>query len=458
MKKALKFILGLILILLIGIYFFGAYFYRSYFLPKTIVNGKDLSLTKKSDLYDNYNGIWKDYKINIISRDGKEDLDVSKFDYKDELLPNQDIKQPSFYWFLQSLYKKEYELKHRATYDISKFDQSVDDLKIVKNQNTPPQDAKIVYENNNFKIEDEVLGNTVDVSKLKSSIMKHLKDENKDVNLEKENIYYMPKIKSDDKGLLSLLNEYKSLFKLKIIYNFQDRKETLTGQDLIKLFHRTEDMKLVPDDAKVKNYIKSLALKYDTFKGTRDFNATGIGLVRVQGGIYGWSTEIKKTSEELIKALNERKDKELTPVYRTVAVNRAVNDLGNSYIEVDLARQNAWLYKDGKLILETKIVTGNPGENNATPTGTHKIWSRERDRFLTGDNYRSHVNYWLPITWTGVGLHDASWRSSFGGNIYITGGSHGCINIPPSVMPKLFDNTFVGMPVVIYDSRTQKIS
>lgn len=40
----------------------------------------------------------------------------------------------------------------------------------------------------------------------------------------------------------------------------------------------------------------------------------------------------------------------------------------------------------------------------------------------------------------------------------MTGGSHGCINIPPSVMPKLFDNTFVGMPVVIYDSRTQKIS
>lgn len=88
-------------------------------------------------------------------------------------------------------------------------------MKIVKNQNTPPQDAKIVYENNNFKIEDEVLGNTVDVSKLKSSIMKHLKDENKDVNLEKENIYYMPKIKSDDKGLLSLLNEYKSLFQTK---------------------------------------------------------------------------------------------------------------------------------------------------------------------------------------------------------------------------------------------------
>ncbi|WP_308533481.1 L,D-transpeptidase family protein [uncultured Peptoniphilus sp.] len=458
MRKTFKFILIFILLLFIVVYFIGAYFFSTYFLPKTFINGKDFSLQKKDDLYKTYNGIWDDYEITLKGREGEDKLKVSDFSYKDELLPNQDLYQPSIYWFLSSLYKKEYELKHRAIYSIEDFDRTVNNLDIVKNQNQKPEDAKVIYEDGKFSIKEEILGNTLKERDLKESILRHLREENKIIDLEEEKIYLEPSLKSDDSDLQKLLDEYKTLDKITISFNFEDRKEVLDHQKLINLYKRENNRDLVPSEEKVVAYVNNLSVKYDTFGGKRIFPATGIGNVLVTGGIYGWSTDIKKTSELLLNALSERKNKELVPVYRTTALHRSENDLGNSYIEIDLARQNVWLYKDGNLVLETKVVTGNPNNENATPTGTQKIWSRERDRFLTGADYKSFVNYWLPINWKGIGLHDAPWRSEFGEDLYLKKGSHGCINVPPEIMPKLYENTFNGMPVIVYDSNSQKIS
>src|SRR5699024_5856960 len=124
--------------------------------------------------------------------------------------------------------------------------------------------------------------------------------------------------------------------------------------------------------------------------------------------------------EELVKALEGTKTVEIKPQYKLDAQSRKVNDIGNSYVEIDIARQHMWIYRDGNLVLETDIVTGNPNKGNGTPTGVGKIWSRERDRYLSGEGYKSHVNYWLPFNWSGCGIHDSSWRSDYGKNIYLS--------------------------------------
>lgn len=206
------------------------------------------------------------------------------------------------------------------------------------------------------------------------------------------------------------------------------------------------------------NFVEKLAAKYDTFRTSRIFNATGIGTVKVDGGIYGWITDRQKTKDEIIAALKRDEPVTIKPIYRQDAVSRTVDDVGNTYIEVDLARQKLWYYNKGNLEIETDIVSGNPTLGNGTPTGTDRIWSRERNRYLTGETYRSKVSYWLPINWSGVGLHDADWRSTFGGKIYLSGGSHGCVNVPPAVMKNLYPKTFNGMPVIVYDSTRQKIA
>ena len=62
---------------------------------------------------------------------------------------------------------------------------------------------------------------------------------------------------------------------------------------------------------------------------------------------------------------------------------------------------------------------------------------------------RQPVSYWMPFNGN-IGMHDASWRSSFGGDIYKTNGSHGCINLPVSVAQELYGYVEKGTPVICY--------
>ena len=65
------------------------------------------------------------------------------------------------------------------------------------------------------------------------------------------------------------------------------------------------------------------------------------------------------------------------------------------------------------------------------------------------DGYRTEVTYWMPF-YEGQGLHDASWRSAFGGNIYLTNGSHGCVNMPPYAAEAVYNNIEAGVAIIIY--------
>ena len=296
------------------------------------------------------------------------------------------------------------------------------------------------------------------MDEFKNSILGHFGDLKGELDLAGENLYQEPKITKDSEYIKNQLASYKDVYKKKIIFDFDDRKEEVTGQGIIAIYSKADDGTLALDEEKLKHFVERLAAKYDTYRTSRIFNSTGLGLMKVDGGIYGWLTDRKATREKIKEALAKEEPVTIKPAYRQDAVSRKVDDVGKTYIEVDLARQKLWYYKDGALQLETNVVTGNPTKGNGTPTGTDRIWSRERDRYLTGETYRSKVSYWAPINWSGVGLHDASWRSSFGGNIYKSGGSHGCINIPVPVMKNLFPQTFTGMPVIVYNSATQRVN
>lgn len=457
MRRAFKFSLYFIIFILLSIYILGFYVFSKVFLPNSRINGKDVSFTKLSEFYNTYNSNYDKFELTLIERDGREQIKVSDFDYKDKLEPGQSINQKSFYWAFYFLIPKDYELKHKITYDREKLEKCINKLKLSTDEMIQPKDAKIIFKNNKFIIEKEVLGNRINRKLLLKKILDHVYDKKEIINLEEEKIYISPNLYASDVKLNNLLAQMNKLNSFEVTYNFDDRKEILKNEELVKLYVENKDGLLVPDIDKVKSYVYLLSNKYDTFRKDRNFYATGIGMVRTSGGIYGWSTNIDETTKQLVKALEETKTVTLEPVYKLTAQSRKKNDLGSAYIEIDLARQHMWLYKDGKLIMETDIVSGNPSTGNATPTGVGKIWTREKDRFLTGDDYKSHVNYWLPFNWSGCGLHDSDWRSEYGKDLYITNGSHGCINTPPDLMHQLFENTFVGMPVVVYDSNTQII-
>lgn len=129
---------------------------------------------------------------------------------------------------------------------------------------------------------------------------------------------------------------------------------------------------------------------------------------------------------------------------------RDTYNIGDTYVEIDMTNQMLYYYQDGICALSTQIVTGNTSNGHATPQGVFKVLNKVRDTNLIGKDYVSHVDYWVPIIGNSIGIHDATWRSRFGGDIFETGGSHGCINVPLENMKILYPILTVGTPVVAF--------
>ena len=182
--------------------------------------------------------------------------------------------------------------------------------------------------------------------------------------------------------------------------------------------------------------MQHLASTYNTYGDVRNFKTSKGDTVKIGGGDYGWTINKAKEKEEILKDLKNGKPVEREPVYEQTAIQSGTDDIGDTYIELDYTNQHMWFYKKGKLVLESDFVSGNLNRNNGSPDGVFKIVYRQKDATLVGENYASNVKYFMPFAYN-VGLHDASWRSTFGGEIYKTSGSHGCINLPEKIAKKL---------------------
>ena len=137
-----------------------------------------------------------------------------------------------------------------------------------------------------------------------------------------------------------------------------------------------------------------------------------------------------------------------------VPVANRPNPYGHTCVEVSIGEQMVYIYQGTELYLSTACVTGKTSAGRNTPVGNFSIYSKETNRYLQGLNadgsrYKSYVEFWMPF-YKGYGLHDASWRGAFGGNIYVNSGSHGCVNMPRDAAAALFQIAYVGMPVYVH--------
>ncbi len=145
--------------------------------------------------------------------------------------------------------------------------------------------------------------------------------------------------------------------------------------------------------------------------------------------------------------------------YSHKAKGTSDNDLGDVYVEISIDRQTMWCYKNGQLVVETPVVTGDISkEGRATPkNGCWPIFWKTTEYTMKGPKdangqpeYTAFVHYWMPFN-GGVGIHDlASRGNNFGGDIYKTNGSHGCINTPLEAAKTIYETVSVGTPVIVY--------
>lgn len=439
----------MILSVLIGVYFSCTLYYKNRFPRNVYINKVNIGgmTLKKADKKLEKADSWD--QITIKSNE-EEFLEIgsAEIDYKYIGIPDlpeifyEENKQN---WFLAIFNDAEYTTPILFDYNKDKLKQMIDGIEELDKELS---NANIIYSTslNEFVIEAQSYEIKLTKEEIFDLVDQAISKGYKEVNLEKN--IEQPAIFEDNKLLIASKDKANEYLKMKIKYDFGDREELIDGP-VLKDFISFNGTDLDIDRAEVKDYVARLARKYDTFGSNRKFKTSSGEVITTNGGSYGWLTHRTKTIDALIEQLKSGQDKTMEPIYSYEALIRNSDEIGDSYLEIDLKEQMVYVYINGKLKIKTEIVTGNIAKGNDTPTGVFPVNYKETDAILKGENYTSPVNYWIPFN-KNIGLHDASWRSEFGGDIYENKGSNGCVNLPLNTAKTIFDLVYPGMPVIVH--------
>ena len=449
MNKKIVIVVLLILAILVGGYFSGVSYYKDKFPSNVYVNKINVGGMTLKDADKELGKTDKWNKI-VIKTDAEKLLEINakEIDYKyngSPELPKIFNEQDRWKWFLAMFKDSAYTTPISSDYNKDKIKEMIDGLSGLDKE---PVNAKAVYSenSNDFVIEPHSSAIKVSKEQLFNLVSEGINKRDDEVNIEKYRV--QPNIFADDKSLVAAKDKANQSLNMKLKYDFEDREEII-DKSLLKDWIVIKEKEVDVDSAKVKEYVDELAKKYDTYGKGRAFKTSTGENITTSGGTYGWMTHRGKTTAELINHIKSGESKTIKPVYSYKALTRKTDDIGNSYVEIDLKQQMVSVYVDGQLRIQTPTVTGNVSKGYNTPPGVFPLNYKTKDAVLRGDNYASPVKYWMPFNGN-IGLHDADWRDSFGEDIYKDSGSHGCVNLPPSNTKTIFDSVYPGMPVIVH--------
>ncbi|MBE5842812.1 MAG: hypothetical protein E7302_01375 [Butyrivibrio sp.] len=452
--KIAFFLLSLVLVAYLGV----AVYFTKHFLFNTYVNEIPAYNLTAADIEKAVVDELKNYKLTINSRGGLTDV-ISSDDIQLTLQMDDQfteaLKQLKPFAWPKYLFTETYlTTDNIVVYSDDVLSDFVDGLSVFSEENIKaPVDAHLSEEagDDGFYVVAEDPGQTPLKEKVKECISSALDVLEPEVTLG-DDCYLEAGIKSDDVELGTLCENLNKYCKAKILYQFGEDEIVVDGVTIRELCD-IDGTNVALNKDKVRDFVNSLARKYDTFGKTRTLiNHEGEEVV-IEGGDYGWWMDRGTETSELMEAISSGEQTTRTPVYFGTAAEYGDTDWGDSYVEVDLSAQHLWVYDGGRVVEESDFVSGCVNLGRTTPRGTYGITYKERDATLVGENYSSPVKYWMPFNGN-VGMHDASWRSEFGGELYVAGGSHGCLNLPTDKAASIFDIVSKGEAVLVYGGKT----
>ena len=453
-KNSITFIIIITIFTLLIIYLLISIYFKNHFFIGTYINGVNVSFktVEEADnelLNESYN-----YVLEIRERNNVvEYIEGYKinFEYKrNNKIDELKKKQNGFLWPKFLLVQNVYNINNVYTYEKSLLDEEFNKLLCFTKENIiEPLDACFHYNGTEYEIIKEVYGNKVNKDYLHAYILNSVLIGRETIDLEEINAYEYPDFISTSEKVIEVQKQLNTFVSTIVYYSFDNEIEVLDGNIINEWLEVDQFMNVVFNEKKIKEYLKDLSIKYDTYGNTRNFKTTTGKIVEVVGGNYGWKIDKNKEFDELINNIKSGKIIKKEPLYIQKAWGTRENDIGNTYVEINLTNQYLWFYKNGELIVQGDVVTGNVSRGNATPQGTYILNYKQKDATLKGAGYSSNVKYWMPFN-CNIGIHDASWRGSFGGAIYKSDGSHGCVNTPEYLAKKIYENIEPGTPIVCY--------
>lgn len=264
-----------------------------------------------------------------------------------------------------------------------------------------------------------------------------------------------PVIKDEDEAVTQALAQVNTMNTVALTYTFTAEDTTSTHEipaDIIRSFISLGNDSVTPgiNYNALESYVAELSETYSASSTKGNFKTTGGGTVGLTVSYNGVYVDQDSLVEDIATCIMEGTSGTRTAPFQAAGIRTM--PYGGTYIEVNLDAQKLWFYKYGECILTSNLVSGKVSAEWFTPNGVFSIYAKEESTYLVGEDYRTFVNYWMPF-YGGYGLHDATWRGSFGGDIYVYGGSHGCVNLPLSSASKIYNNAPVGTKVIVYGGR-----
>lgn len=445
--------IAIIIASLMLIYLVFSFYFVNHFFFNTVINGVNISLKTYQEADNIISSYVDNYKLELFEREKEKEAitgqDVQmQYNNKNAVL-KVFKSQYSFRWIGSIFKKQKYYIDDLFAYNKQSLQAKITQLNCLNKYIIEPQNVSFKYTGGFYLAMPEVYGNKIQKDKFFEAVeMGILKGETRLI-LDEKGCYENPKYLLNSNKTFetkNLLNKYAAT---KINYILRYQNEVLDGDTINKWLRVNENLDIEIDEKAIKAYIQGLSKKYDTVGVARNFKASINRIVEVKGGSYGWKTDCNAEAKVLLENIKHGQLLEREPMYTQMALSRDENDIGDTYVEINITRQHLWFYKGGKLITQGDIVTGNPNKGNSTTVGTYMLNYKQKGSTLRGHNYEADVTYWMPFNGN-IGLHDASWRSSFGGQIYKKNGTHGCVNAPLYLAKTVYENIEEGTPIICY--------
>lgn len=441
-------------VLLLIVYLGMAIYFKNHFIFRTEINGWKVGGMTVAEVEEKIGDHVEDYLLTVYDRNGEKEHIYGK-DISCKYVPDGAVekllkKQNPFGWVASVFKHKEEKATLTMEYQEDLIVEIVKDMSFFKEENiTEPQDAQILLGEDGYYIEPEVVGTHAIYDKVLQRVKEAASKGKESITLKDED-YENPQYTKDRAEVTDALAVIEKYVNTSITYQVLGQEDKIDAEQMEKFIQVGENFEVGFNEKEVEKYVQSLASKYNTYADVRAFKTSSGDTVNIGGGDYGWIVNKTKEVEQLKADLAAGETVKREPVYTQRAFVEGADDIGNTYIEIDYTKQHMWFYKDGALVVESDIVSGNISRNNGSPDGVFKIVYKDSPAVLKGEDYESNVNYFMPFAYN-VGIHDASWRNGkFGGEIYKTSGSHGCINASLEVAKTIYETAKVGTPVIAY--------
>lgn len=441
--------------LLFAFYLGAAMFYNDHLYANTYINGVPYANDTPSEADRALAERWDRYSIVLYTKNGEsavisaEEIGLS-CSYAQSAEAIKELQNPLL-WPGAMFGKHFYTIDYTVSYDDDRLREALAEIPFFQEENmVAPQNAYIGTYNQElgtFEVVSETSGTWIDQDRAFEMVSAAIEKEEQILRLDEYGCYVMPEILSDNEELLEELEYYNKYMQASITYQFGPEEEVVdftVYENWIQEWGNTIRI----DEAAVEEYLNELASRYDTYNGRMNFTTVDGYVINLPKDGFGWKMDVAAETERLIDDIKSGTITVREPLYSCEGASRD-NDIGDFYIEVDMTAQRVYVIDHGEVVLESDCVTGNMANGCTTPPGIFGLTYKTRNATLRGRDYVSYVKYWMPFNGN-IGFHDASWRSLFGGDIYLTSGSHGCINLPTPFAAKLYDFVYKDCPIICY--------